>query len=103
MPQDVGALEAMGQHQGLVVEDLDRRALGDNRAEIKDYHPRAHLNHKFQVVGGDDLGPGQPRQKGFELPPAPWVEMAGWFVQGEHAGIAGKQTGEADTTLLTLA
>src|SRR5215472_13076186 len=50
MPQDMGPLQPMREHQGFVVEQLPQRTICNQLSTIQNNGPRAHLHCKFQVV-----------------------------------------------------
>lgn len=103
MPEDMGTLETVGEHQGFIVENVVGGPLGDNRAKVKDDHARTRLDYQLQVVGGDDLGDGQADKQGLEFAPAARVEVAGGLVKGEYAGVAGQEASQAHAAFLPLA
>src|SRR5262245_29180249 len=77
MLQDVRALEAVGEHQRLVGEEIGGGTVGDDLAAVDDHRPRAELDDQLEVVGGDDLGGGDGGQQRLELTAAARVEVAG--------------------------
>jgi hypothetical protein len=46
MPEDMGTLEAVSEHEGLIVEDVVGRPLGNNHAKVKDDYARTRLDHQ---------------------------------------------------------
>src|ERR1019366_2361827 len=98
MSQDVWPLEAMRQHQLLVVEQFGHRPVSHHRPAVQHNGPRAQLDDQFQVMRRDQLGRRYLPQQRFELPPTARVEVAGRLVQHQYAGLTRqhpRQTGAA--------
>ncbi len=103
MEQDVGALQAVGEHEGFIGEKPGGGALGDEAAVIEQQDTRAELDDELEVVGGDDDRCGELAEELFELALAGGVEAAGGFVEDENFGIAGEDAGEADAAFFAEA
>jgi hypothetical protein len=103
MEEDVGSFQAVGEHEGLVVEELDSGAVGHDAALVEKDGSRAELDGQFEVVSGDEFGAGQGLEEVFEFAAAARVESAGGFVQDEQVGLTGEQAGQAGAAFFTVA
>jgi len=103
VPQDVWALQAVRQHQFLVIEQFNRRTVSHYMTVIQHNGPRAKLGDEFEVVRGDELGGGNLSEQRLELAAPARVEIARWLVEHENGRFACKHAREAGTAFLAVA
>ncbi len=84
--QDVGAFEAVFEHQFLVVKNIARRAFGNDASLIQNDDTLANFNDHFEIVRGDDAGLLQTAQQ-FDQAAAPaGIKIGGRFIQNQNIG-----------------
>lgn len=100
MAEDVGGLQAVTEHEGLVGKQLGRWAFGDDGAGAQQDGAGAKFDDELEVVGGDDLGDGDVAKQVDELAATARVQAAGGFVEDEDGRIAGQDAGQARSAFL---
>ena len=91
--QAMGLLQTVRQHERFVRKEFHGRALGDKFALIEDYNARAQINHKLEIMRGDELGTREGLKKRLEFASATWVQVAAWLIENQHGGLARKHAG----------
>ena len=103
MQEAMRFLEPVSQHERLIGEQLDGWSFGHQLAFIEDHHPRAQVDHQFQVVSRNEFGTRKCLEQGFEFTTPTRIQVTGRLIEHQHAGFAGQDSRQADSSLFAVA
>ncbi len=101
--QDMRLLQTVSEHQRFVAEQVAGCGIGNQNATVKDDGTRTEFDDHLQIVSGNELGGRNLPEQRLEFTPPARVEVAGWFVEDEHRGVAGQHSSKTDAAFLTVA
>src|SRR5438128_4787339 len=103
MQKAVGFFQTMRQHELLVCQQRYGTALGDKFAFVQNQHAGTQIHYQFQIVGSDYFRTGKRSEKSFELASPTRVKIARGFIEHKHSRFAGQNSGQADSSLFSMA